>query len=433
MSGLVRRLGVGMSMSLLGQIAYAAAQWLALAMLARWTPALAVGQYALALAVCGPVILFTNLQLSNLQSTESRDIFSFEHYFGLRFVLTLAALAAIIGAAVALRFDAATVRIVAILALGKCCEAISDVVYGSLMRRGRFADVSRALAVNAVLSLVCFGATAYLTRDVAWAVAGWSAGSLITLVVVNLRSAIALHTGAPWPSRAAVSFLMAGLSDRDTLRRLAALAWPMGVISTLLSLQANVPQYVIQHFLGAAAVGTFAVLAYPFLLGNIAVTAMGQAAAPQFADAIRREDAGAFRRVLLLTIMSGAVLGCAVVVATWIGGAYFLELFYSAAYTEYSALFTILACATAVRYAYLPVGVAITAQRRLGIQLWIRTATIVAVTLAVAGGVLWQGLAGAGIALLIVAIAEGVVWIAIAFGTIREHRRGTPAVAVTVP
>jgi O-antigen/teichoic acid export membrane protein len=250
---------------------------------------------------------------------------------------------------------------------------------------------------------------------------------------VNLRIAIALHTPATWPSRSAVSFLLAGLSDRNTLRRLAALAWPMGVISTLLSLQANVPQYVIQQLLGAAAVGTFAVLAYPFLLGNIAVTAMGQAAAPQFADAIRRDDAGAFRRVLLLTTMSGAALGGAVVVATWIGGAYFLELFYSAAYTQYSPLFTVLACATAVRYAYLPVGVAITAQRRLGIQLWIRTATIVAVTLAVAGGVRWNGLAGAGIALLVVAIAEGVVWIAIALGSIREHRRGTPAIAVTVP
>jgi O-antigen/teichoic acid export membrane protein len=383
--------------------------------------------------VCGPVILFTNLQLSNLQSTESQDSFSFQHYFGLRVALTLAALAAIVGAAVALRFDAATIRIVAILALGKCCEAISDVVYGALMRRGRFADVSRALAVNAAISLVCFGAAAYATRDVAWAVAGWSAGSLITLVVVNLRAAIAMHTAAVWPSRAALWFLMAGLSDRDTLRRLAALAWPMGVISTLLSLQANVPQYVIQQYLGAAAVGTFAVLAYPFLLGNIAVTAMGQAAAPQFGDAIRNEDAGAFRRVLLLTMMSGAVLGSAVVVATWLGGAYFLELFYSAAYRQHSALFTILACATAVRYAYLPVGVAITAQRRLGIQLWIRTSTIVAVTLAVAAGVLWKGLAGAGVALLIVAIAEGVVWIAIALGSIREHRRGTPAVAVTVP
>ena len=60
-----------MSMSLVGHVTYAAAQWLALMMLAKWTTPLAVGQYALALTVCGPVILFTNLQLSNLQSTDA--------------------------------------------------------------------------------------------------------------------------------------------------------------------------------------------------------------------------------------------------------------------------------------------------------------------------------------------------------------------------
>ena len=67
-------------------------------------------------------------------------------------------------------------------------------------------------------------------------------------------------------------------------------ALPMGAISTLLSLQANAPQYVIQHYLGVAAVGTFAALAYPFLLGNIVVTAMGQAASSLFADALGRSD-----------------------------------------------------------------------------------------------------------------------------------------------
>ena len=88
----------------------------------------------------------------------------------------------------------------------------------------------------------------------------------------------------------------------------------------------------LHYFLGASAVGTFAILAYPFLLGNIVITAMGQAAAPQFADAISREDASAFRRVLLLTTMGGTALGLVVVVMTWFGGRQFLTLVYSAEY-----------------------------------------------------------------------------------------------------
>jgi len=122
----------------------------------------------------------------------------------------------------------------------------------------------------------------------------------------------------------------------------------------------------------------------------------------------------------------------AVVGMTWVGGARFIELFYSSAYVPYQGLFTVLAAAAAVRYAYLPIGVAATAQRRIGIQLWLRVATIVVVTASIAAGVLWRGLEGAGLALLFVSCAEGLVWAAIALGSIRDSRCATPAVAVTV-
>lgn len=431
-SGMARRLCGGMSVALVGHVAVAVAQWLALALLARWTAPSAVGQYALALAICGPVILFTNLQLSGLQSTDAREAFSFAQYFALRLLMTLFAFGVILGTSLVLGFDAFTTRIVALLAVGKCCEAISDAVYGALMRRARFADVSRALTINAVLSLACFGSAAYLTKDVGWAVIGWSMGSVLTMSLVTLPTAVSLHTRFRWPSRAAAAFLLSGLAQRGNLRRLASMAWRLGLISTLLSLQANAPQYVLQYFLGASAVGTFAILAYPFLLGNIAVTAMGQAAAPQFADAISREDVSAFRRVLLLTTTGSTALGLVVVAATWFGGRQFLTLVYSAEYAGHGLLFTVLACSAAVRYAYLPVGVAATAQRRIGVQLWLRAIAIVVVSLSVTAGVLWRGMDGVGLALLFAAITEGLVWAAIAFESIRDHRRLSPAAAVGV-
>lgn len=429
--GATRRLGIGMSMSLAGTIAYAAAQWLALVMLAHWTSAEAVGQYALALAICGPVILFTNLQLANLQSTDGQGAFTFPQYFALRLLMTTLAFTVIITASL-LWFDAVTARIVALLAVGKCIEAISDAVHGTLMRRGRFLALSQALTVNALTSLAGFGIAAYLTRDVTVAVIGWAAGSMVTVLALNLRTAVRLHTTARWPSAEAIAFLTAGLRQREALLRLVRLAWPMGVISTLLSLQANAPQYVIQHLLGASAVGTFAILAYPFLAGNIAVTAMGQAAAPQFAEALGNEDAGGFRRVLFLTMASGAALGLAAVVMTWLGGAQFIEFFYSSAYVEHQGLFFVLACAAGVRYAYLPIGVAATAQRRIGVQLWLRMATLVVVTAAIAAGAQSHGLSGAALAFLCVSVAEGLVWVAIALGSLRDARLLSPAVAAPV-
>ena len=63
----------------------------------------------------------------------------------------------------------------------------------------------------------------------------------------------------------------------------------------------------------------------------------------------------------------------------------------------------------------MPIGVAATAQRRIGVQLWLRAIAIIVVTLSVTAGVLWRGMDGLGLALLFAAIAEGLVWTAVAF------------------
>ena len=403
-----------MSLALAGNLASAAAQWLGLLLLARWTTPHAVGEYALALAICGPVILFANLQLSGLQSTDARSAFSFDQYFALRLVTTAGAFTVIAAAAAIFRLGSHASEVIVLLAFGRCCEAVSDAVYGALMRRSMFGRVSRALVTNAVLSAIGFGLCAFFTRDARWAAAGWSAGSCVTLGFVTLPAAVDVHHGGASRTMTAALTLLRGFARPGELARLAAFALPMGVISMLLSLQANVPQYVINHFLGSSAVGVFALLSYPFLAGNIAVTAMGQAAAPQFANALEHDDAHGFRRVLALTMGGGAALGVVAVTGAWLFGAQLLRLVYSAEYARHAALLTTIAAATAVRYACLPVGVAVTAQRRLAVQVWLRSGTLVLAAAAVWAGVSWAGLQGGAVALLCTSVIEGFLWVRIA-------------------
>jgi O-antigen/teichoic acid export membrane protein len=110
----------------------------------------------------------------------------------------------------------------------------------------------------------------------------------------------------------------------------------------------------------------------------------------------------------------GAALGVAAVLAAWLFGERLLSIVYSAEYARYAALLTTIAAATAVRYACLPVGVAVTAQRRLAVQVWVRLGTLVVAAAAVWTGVSWAGLQGAAIALLCTSVVEGVIWVRIA-------------------
>jgi hypothetical protein len=54
-----------------------------------------VGQFALALAITAPIILFANLELRTVQATDARGDYRFNEYFGVRLLTTILALLAI--------------------------------------------------------------------------------------------------------------------------------------------------------------------------------------------------------------------------------------------------------------------------------------------------------------------------------------------------
>src|ERR1043165_9211480 len=70
--------------SLTGTIIYAGCQWGMLVALAKLGDAEMVGQFALALAVTAPVLMFTNLQLRSVQATDARKDYAFGDYLALR-------------------------------------------------------------------------------------------------------------------------------------------------------------------------------------------------------------------------------------------------------------------------------------------------------------------------------------------------------------
>src|SRR4029077_11554726 len=108
-------------------------------------------------------------------------------------------------------------------------------------------------------------------------------------------------------------------SSRETLRaewdiekckRLMILSMPLGMGMLLLSLNANVPRYFVQHYLGEAALGYFAAMAYLFVAGNTAMAAMGQSAVPRLARHFDL-DRPAFARLLKNMVLLGSVVGMA--------------------------------------------------------------------------------------------------------------------------
>jgi O-antigen/teichoic acid export membrane protein len=411
---MIRRLGAGAFWAFTANGVYAAAQWLALVLVAKLTTPAEVGQYALALAITGPIILFTNLQLAGLLATDAHGSFRFEQYFALRLVSTCFALALILSIAVGSRLGQGTTAVLGAIALSRCIEALSEAVYGLVLRRGALRLLFRSLGTNAVLSFVLFAALLVGTRSVSWAAAGWCAGSLLTFAFLNVGFALrAIAPGVRWPSREALRLLSSGLREPAALMALGRQAAPLGVVSALLSLQTYVPQYVIQHEIGAAAVGRFSAAAYPLFFGSLAMTAIGQSSASHFSEAIKANHQSRFLLIVGVTVGAGLLVGVGLIVGSVAFGGAFLTLAYSPDYASAQTVLVTLALASAIRFTYQPLGVGMTAARRIGLQIWIRAASLATAIAAVTIGVTRTGIQGAAMALVATSALEGAIWMLI--------------------
>src|SRR6478736_8178439 len=90
-----KRLRTDFAWVLSGNVLYSACQWGIVLVLAKLGTAVQVGEYALALAVSAPVVLFANLHLRVLLASDVNNKFSFGQYLTFRFLSLAGAMVAV--------------------------------------------------------------------------------------------------------------------------------------------------------------------------------------------------------------------------------------------------------------------------------------------------------------------------------------------------
>src|SRR5207244_2779194 len=222
----------------------------------------------------------------------------FREYFRLGLVTTALALVAIVGIVLATGYRAETDVVILIVAAGKAFDVIADVFFGLYQQIEEMDRIARALIANGVLSLIALAFGIYLTGSIIWGVAGWALAKGLILIVYNVPAA---------------GLLFRGHGPRFSAARMAALAWvtlPLCLAALLLSLNANVPRYFIEHYRSERELGFFAAMAFLLLPGTqILIAALGQAAIPRLARYFAAGAGHAFGGLLLRLGAIGAVRG----------------------------------------------------------------------------------------------------------------------------
>lgn len=342
--------------TLAGNVLYAACQWGILVAIAKLGTPTMLGQFALGLAVSTPVFMLTNLQLRVVLATDARHEYHLGHYLALRILGTAAALILVLGFVSIARFRRETAIVVLLVSLAKAAESLSDIIYGFWQKHEHFDKIAIALTGRGVGSLAAMAAVLFLTRNIALATAAMAL--VWALWLASFERSVAKSS-------------LAAVSSEERLRpewdieksgHLVVLAAPLGIVMLLLSLNANIPRYFVQHYLGESFLGYFAAMAYVFVAGNTVMAAMGQSATSRLARYFN-SDRRAFARLLKNMVSLGTGLGIAGTGLALFFGTPLLKLLYGPDYAEYTSLFVWLMIAAAFAYVASMLGYGMTAAR----------------------------------------------------------------------
>jgi O-antigen/teichoic acid export membrane protein len=320
-----------------------------IATLAKLSTAEVVGQFAVALAVTGPVIILATLNIRAVQATENRRDFEFGDYLGLRILSMSVACSLIALISIAAGYRLALQVTIGFVTFSKVFDALSDTFYGLAQKNERMDCVAKSRIMQGILQFVFFASLIGLTGSLIWATFGMALASGLTTVLYDIPTGKTILDQDPETSGKG--------SDREKLlprwtRRatsdLVRIAWPLGFASGMWHLNVYIPRYFIEHSLGDREVGIFTsmslimMVATQFIMGAIV-----QAAMPRLATLCLVEPEGfhsLFRKIVGIGFVGG--VGAILVAALW--GRAILTILYSPEYGDQPLVFVWLMVGTAI-------------------------------------------------------------------------------------
>ena len=395
----------------MGNSVYALCQWAVIVCLAKLGSAEMVGQFALALAVAFPITFIANLQLRVLFVTDQSSKYPFGQILGLRLMLSaLAALVLLVTCKIA-GYSNQTFALTLIVAAAQLIDCLSESYYGIAQRHERMDRIARSQIWRSLLGLTLLIIAVHYTGNLLLGAAGLVLGRAVMLFAYDAAprtfrlsaQLTADDTNARRAGRACVSFLER-IRPYWNLRNQLRMAWialPLGAASMLISLNANMPRYFIQHFHGSRDLGIYSALSYIPVGCIMTATALGQAVFARLSRFYFFRQNHDFVGLMSKSASFCGSVGGAVLLVSAIAGHKLLAMLYGPEYAEHTTLLLWLVAGAAVGCVAASFGCAMTATQHFKEQ--VPLLLVVLVTSVIACFILiprW-GLRGAAIAALI--------------------------------
>jgi len=393
-----------------GNIVFFVSQWAMMMILAKLGSASIVGQYAVALAVCLPVFTFARLQLKAVLVTDAKDEYTFSHYLNLRF--TTSTVSVLICVIIALFVDYSdTIRwLILVVAFNQAVFAVREILINVFVKQERMKYYAFSQFLQGGLSLLSFGITFYLIREI-----------LVSIIVMVLFRAIVTVVFDASMARKILGANLCSTSAWNVgiLWRLTRLSIPLGIIMGLIQLRTSIPRLILEEIHGTAAVGYFSAVAGLLVALNLILNSTGQVAMPRLSKYFV-SNRRAFKYLLLKLCLVGVGFGLLGMLISVFLGKWILTVLFTPAYGEYAWLLVMI-MGIGVLYAINNgLGYGVTASRAFKRQLIPNILAILTCWFTAALLIPTYGIMGAAVSLIITTIISSFGLLVVVWFRLRE-------------
>ena len=246
-----------------------------------------VGELVYGLSLAAPLFVIAGLQLRSIQATDATNRHTIGQYLGLRALTTVAAIVvAALAAAVVWATGNLSPLVVLLWALSKAVDSGSDAIYGLFQQYERMDYVGCSLILRGLMAIASVAALFRASHSAPLALAGMVAAWIGVFVLFEIPAARILvrqRERSGHASGEAAKTLRLTL-DRRQLMPLCLEAAPLGVVAFLLTIQVQIPRYVVIGLLHTRELGLFSAAAYLTFVGTMLVNALGAPACVRLAQ-----------------------------------------------------------------------------------------------------------------------------------------------------
>ncbi|MBS1716537.1 MAG: lipopolysaccharide biosynthesis protein [Armatimonadetes bacterium] len=405
------------SVTFIGMLVYSAGNFLMNILLAKLSPensaARNLGIYQIGVTYSQPILAFTMMNLRAVYTTDIHHQFKFGTYFAVRLAMMGVAFAAYIAMAPVARLDQIEAAAVLLTGVGLFFDALSDIYYGIHQLHDDLRPMSFSLGAKGILSPIFLAVGFGLTHQPLVAIAGSAAASGVVALVYDWPSAVKAMNGLKPPDTVTIYWNWA------EMRQVARKALPLGLSLLLGSLSLYLTRLVTHKSLGKEAVGIFSAVALLPMIGNAAVTSLGQVLSPKLARYWGTGDRASFLGTLAKLHVVALAAGFIGVAGAFFFGDWLLQFFFKKSFSQYRPELVLMLVAGTFEYLKVCQGVSLTAMRQFGIQTPLMIVTLVvtyaaAVSLIPNGGVhgaVMAAILGSGAACIVFIVTN--VWLII--------------------